>query len=76
MITFSIDTFPLSNNILESNDYSSKVIYSAVCDTLFKYSLSKKEIVKNACDYYEYTNNRKNLIIKIRDDLYFFNGKL
>ena len=74
MITFSIDTFPLSNNILESNDYSSKVIYSAVCDTLFKYSLSKKEIVKNACDYYEYTNNRKNLIIKIRDDLYFFNG--
>ena len=74
MITFSIDTFPLSNNILESNDYSSIVIYSAVCDTLFKYSLSKKEIVKNACDYYEYTNNRKNLIIKIRDDLYFFNG--
>lgn len=46
MITFSIDTFPLSDNILESNDYSSKVIYSAVCDTLFKYSLSKKEIVK------------------------------
>lgn len=74
MITFSIDTLPLSNNILESNDYSSKVIYSAVCDTLFKYNLSKKEIVKNACVYYEYTNNKKNLIIKIRDDLYFSNG--
>ena len=74
MITFSIDTFPLSNNILESNDYSSKIIFSAVCDTLFKYNLSKKEIEKNACDYYAYTNDKKNLIIKIRDDLYFYNG--
>ena len=74
MITFSIDTFPLSNNILESNDYSSKIIFSAIGDTLFKYNLSKKEIEKNACDYYAYTNDKKNLIIKIRDDLYFYNG--
>ena len=74
MITFSIDTFPLSHNIAESNDYSSKIIFSAVCDTLFKYNLSKNEIEKNACDSYEYTKDRKNLIIKIRDDLYFYNS--
>ena len=74
MITFSIDAFPLSNNILESNDYSSKIIFSAICDTLFKYNSSKKEIEKNACDCYTYTSDRKKLIIKIRDDLYFSNG--
>lgn len=74
MITFSIDTFPLSKNILDSNDYSGKIIFSAVCDTLFRYNLSKNEIEKNACEYYTYTNNRKCLIIKIRDDLYFYNG--
>lgn len=74
MVTFSIDTLPLSDNIIESNDYSSKVIYSAICDNLFKYSLSKNKIVKNACSHYSYTKNKKRLVIEIRDDLFFYNG--
>lgn len=74
MITFSIDTMPMSKCIVDSNDYSSKIVYSSVCDTLFKYSLEKNLIIKNACEHYEYSKNKKNLIIKIRDDLYFNNG--
>ena len=74
MITFSIDTMPMTKRILESNDYSSKIVYSSVCDSLFKYSLSLKNIIKNACEFYEYRKNNKELIIKIRDDLYFNNG--
>ena len=74
MITFSIDTLPLSKNIIDSNDYSSKIIYSATSDTLFKYSLKKNKIIKNSCSYYKYSNNNKILTIKIRDDLYFYNG--
>lgn len=74
MITFSIDTMPMSKCVIDSNDYSSKIIYSSVCDTLFKYSLEKNLIVKNACEHYEYSKNKKKLIIKIRDDLYFNNG--
>ena len=75
MITFSIDTMPMSKCIIDSNDYSSKIIYSSVCDTLFKYSLEKKLIIKNKYEHYEYSKNKKNLIIKIRNDLYFNNGK-
>ncbi len=74
MITFSIDTMPMSKSIIDSNDYSSKIIYSSVCDTLFKYSLEKNLIIKNACEHYEYSKNKKKLIIKIRNDLYFNNG--
>lgn len=74
MITFSIDTLPMSKCVIDSNDYSSKIIYSSVCDTLFKYNLEKNLIVKNACEHYEYSKNKKILIIKIRDDLYFNNG--
>lgn len=74
MITFSIDTMPMSECILDSNDYSSKIIYSAVCDTLFKYNLENNSIIKNACDSYEYSKNKKELIIRIRDDLYFNDG--
>lgn len=74
MITFSIDTMPMSKCVIDSNDYSSKIIYSSVCDTLFKYNLEKNLIVKNACEHYEYSKNKKILIIKIRDDLYFNNG--
>ena len=74
MITFSIDTMPMSEYIVDSNDYSSKIVYSAVCDTLFKYNLEKNLIIKNACDNYEYSKNKKELIIKIRNDLYFNNG--
>lgn len=74
MITFSIDTMPLSDNILESNDYSSKVIYSSVGDCLFKYNLTTNCIIKNACNSYSYSKNKKLLTIEIRDDLYFYNG--
>lgn len=74
MITFSVDTMPMSETILDSNDYSSKIIYSAVCDTLFKYNLETNSIIKNACDNFEYSKNKKELIIRIRDDLYFNDG--
>ena len=74
MITFSIDAMPLTKKIIDSNDYTSKIIYSAVCDTLFKYDIHKKAIVKNACNKYIYTNFNKYLVITLRDDLFYSNG--
>ena len=75
MIVFSIYTMPLSNKILDSNDYSSKVIYSAVTDTLFKYDLKTNSIIKNACDTYEYDKYYRTLRIEIRKDLFYSDGQ-
>lgn len=75
MIVFSIDTMPLSNEILNSNDYSSKVIYSAVTDPLFKYNYKSNSIVKNSCSSYKYDKSKKKLKVEIRKDLYYFDGQ-
>ena len=75
MINFSIDTLPLTDKIINSNDYSSKIVYSAISDSLFKYNKKLNKIVKNSCYNYKYSKNNKLLTIKIRKDLFSYNGE-
>ncbi len=74
MIIFSIDTMPLNDNIIDSNDYSSKIIYSAVMDPLFKYNSQKRKYVKNSCKNFCYKLDNSILEIELRNDLFFSDG--
>ena len=72
MIIFSLDSMPKTKDILYCNDYSGKVVYTAISDPLFK--INNERIEKNSCKEYKYSRNYRNLYITVRDDLYSYKG--
>lgn len=75
MIIFSIDGLPKNNIHFLANDYNSKILYTAICDPLFKYDKKQKKYICGSCYKFETSNNFKKFIITLRDDLYYSNGK-
>lgn len=75
MITFSLDGLPQNRNHSLSTDYNSKILYTAICDPLFKYDKNKKEYACNASDKYEVGHDFKKYVITLRNDLHYSNGK-
>ncbi len=75
MITFSIDGNPLTKDINQAVDYNSKVVYSAITDTLVKYDYHNKKYVNWACKEIKAFNNYKKHVVNLREDLFFDNGQ-
>lgn len=69
---FSLDAFPVNNNILENNDYNGQMIFAALSDPLFKFDGT--DIIANACKEYITSKNGKEYTFILRDDLYFSDG--
>lgn len=70
---FSLDAFPVNNNILENNDYNGQMIFAALSDPLFKFDGTS--IIANACKEYITSKNGKEHTFVLRDNLYFSDGK-
>lgn len=72
MIKFSIDYYD-KKSFFKTLDYSNKIILSSTSDTLFIYDLKENKYILNACRGVSIYG--KKYIIKLRDDLYFYDGK-
>lgn len=70
---FCLDAMPLKKNLIEINDYNGIIVYSAVSDPLFKYNGTS--ISPHACSEYTIRKRGKLYLIKLRTDLFDFNGR-
>ena len=69
---FNIDFRPLEQDFRFANDYNSVLIYSAICDPLFKFDGSS--IQKYACKEYLVSNDAIMHTFILRNDLFFPDG--
>ena len=72
MITFNLDAKPQSEDLRLCNDYSAKIIRSAVSIPLLRHNRTDDKIESGLCDIHEIKNNKVVLVV---NDFWFDDGE-